>query len=237
MVQYLSLTASGIPEAHITSGKSRLKVEDGIVYLNNDQEFEIELYNPSTYVYGVEILLNGQPTSNSYLILKPGQRIYLERYLNESKKFKFDVYEVDEGEDAAIAKNGKVEIRFYQEFTNYAINSYNYVSYDNTDIFGGTWSGSVTYSDVSLTTSAFKPQPIKHISEKETGRVAKGEKSKQELVEVNGYSFFSFPSNTYYFHLKPASQAPPDTAKYCTSCGYRKRKDSWKFCPKCGTKY
>jgi predicted RNA-binding Zn-ribbon protein involved in translation (DUF1610 family) len=23
---------------------------------------------------------------------------------------------------------------------------------------------------------------------------------------------------------------------YCTSCGYRLRKESWKFCPRCGDK-
>lgn len=27
-----------------------------------------------------------------------------------------------------------------------------------------------------------------------------------------------------------------DIRHYCTECGYRIRKDSWKYCPKCGTK-
>ena len=36
------------PESFITRGKQRLKQHVDTVYLNNGDEFEIELYNPTT---------------------------------------------------------------------------------------------------------------------------------------------------------------------------------------------
>ena len=89
---------------------------DRIVYLDNNSEFQIQLFNPYTYTIGADISLNGNAMSNR-IIIKPGQRIWLERYLDSPEKFLFSTYEVDDAPEvkAAIAKNGVVEVKFYKE--------------------------------------------------------------------------------------------------------------------------
>lgn len=87
------------------------------VYLDNGQEFQIQLFNPFTYTIGVDISMNGEMLSKT-LIIKPGQRIWLERYFKNNRKFKFETYTVDNNDsavEAAIAKNGNIKLEFYKE--------------------------------------------------------------------------------------------------------------------------
>ena len=52
------------------------------------------------------------------LVLKPGERIWLERYLSEAKKFLFSTYEVNGNNkqvQEAIAKNGEIKLEFFKE--------------------------------------------------------------------------------------------------------------------------
>lgn len=70
----------------------------------------------------------------------------------------------------------------------------------------------------------------------ETGRVERGEHSKQELKEVN-VNFESSAFFTVEYQIMPHSAKNyniSEIRQYCTCCGYRLRKQSWKFCPKCG---
>ena len=87
------------------------------VYMNNGSEFQIQIFNPYTYSISASISINGVYMPNQ-LVIKPGQRIWLERYLNEARKFLFETYEVN-GEskqvENAIKHNGVIEIKFYKE--------------------------------------------------------------------------------------------------------------------------
>ena len=47
-----------------------------VVYLENDQEFQIQLFNPHKFTIGAEIFINGEKLSNR-IVLKPGERIWL----------------------------------------------------------------------------------------------------------------------------------------------------------------
>ena len=119
----VTLTNSLIKEgqAFISVGRNRLKQYDkNTVYLENGKEFELELFNPKTTKVLVKIKMNGNYISSSGVVLKPGQRVFLERYLDEAKKFKFDTYSVENSKEAAeaIAKNGLIEIEFYDEYVN-----------------------------------------------------------------------------------------------------------------------
>lgn len=98
------------PEAHITRSKSksrgRLKIyNDNTVYLDQGEEFEIEVFNPTTKTVLAKIDFNGEMISHSGLVLRPGQRVFLERFFDDNRKFKFEVYEV-ENTDKAIAEAG-----------------------------------------------------------------------------------------------------------------------------------
>jgi len=106
------------PVAYVTNGRQRLKQHtNNSVYLNNGNEFELELFNPTTFKVLAKIHLNGN-SIGAGIVLQPGQRAFIERYLDSPNKFKFNTYEV-EGEDSnvkrAIVNNGSVQVKFYKE--------------------------------------------------------------------------------------------------------------------------
>lgn len=105
------------PQAYITVRKSRLRTEpNNTVYLEKNVEFEIELYNPTSDRIGALITINGKAFPNKF-ILRPGERAFVERYLDEAKKFLFDTYFVDGSTETkqAIKDNGGLQVQFYRE--------------------------------------------------------------------------------------------------------------------------
>ena len=112
-------TKTGMPCAYITKDKKRLKQFGQTVYLNNGDEFQLELFNPSSTTVLAKIKLDGSYISGGGIVLKPGQRVFLERYLDDPRKFKFETYEVDGTSNEvldAIAGNGDVVIDFFDEY-------------------------------------------------------------------------------------------------------------------------
>jgi len=271
------------PSAYITTGKQRLKQNGSNVYLNNGEEFEVEIFNPKSNSVLAKIKINGNYLSGGGIIVRPGQRVFLERYLNEARKFKFEVYEVNSSSkevQEAIKNNGEVIVEFYDETvyfnnptitlagTNSTWTNDNWYGDINTTTTGGnnkiTWGENAKYynTNVNLTSNsntfagdsnAFytndsyntnSSQNLKKSLQtdrfKETGRIEKGSDSKQEFESVN-MDFNSYPSNYSTWRILPLSEKPY-TAKevnvlYCTNCGTKRKKDSHKFCPHCGTKF
>jgi len=99
------------------SDRGRKSIKNGKVYLDDGQEFEIELHNPSQECVLCDIKLNGQSISKSGLVLRPGERFYLDCFIDDKKKFIFNTYEVENNEESekAIQKNGLLEVFFYKE--------------------------------------------------------------------------------------------------------------------------
>lgn len=158
------------PYANICINKSRLKIynkeSDPTYYLQKDSEFEIELFNPTNNVVLAKIILNGKTITQGGLVLRPAERVFLERYIDVAKKFKFDTYEVSNTEETkqAIKDNGNFKVEFYHEY----IPIYNPIVvqpyyYNNPSIFyhgSGTGittaGGSGTFTiDNSVTTNSF----------------------------------------------------------------------------------
>ena len=84
----------------------------------------------------------------------------------------------------------------------------------------------------------FTSSSIPVIDNLETGRIEMGEISNQQLKTVNA-QFCSTPIHTVTYQLLPLSEMNRtigEVREYCTSCGYRLRKNTWDFCPKCGEK-
>jgi len=103
----IAINKSLLKEYNTTSGRT--------VYLDKDSEFQIKLFNPTTKTIGADVYVNGTYLGSS-IIIKPGQLIWLERYLDEARKFKFDTYAIDGASEAvknAIRNNGKIEVKFY----------------------------------------------------------------------------------------------------------------------------
>ena len=105
------------PEVYLSVGRNRRKQNGGNYYLKDGTEFELEIFNPTQDQIGCEIDLDGKQISRSKLVLKPGQRVFLERFLDDNRRFKFSTYEVENSAEAksAIARNGNVTVRFFKE--------------------------------------------------------------------------------------------------------------------------
>lgn len=85
-------------------------------YLKDGQEFILMLYNPTQRKVAAKIFINGRAES-SMLVLKPGQRAWIERFLDTDRRFLFETYEVDDTPEGrnATADNGRVRVEFYYE--------------------------------------------------------------------------------------------------------------------------
>ena len=105
---------------NITRNRNRAKIYGDSIYLKDGENFEIELFNPTTVRVLAKIKINGNYISTSGIILKPGERVYLERFIDTNNKFIFETYEVEKSNEAlnAIINNGLVEVDFYQEVFN-----------------------------------------------------------------------------------------------------------------------
>ena len=108
------------------------------VYLNDGTEFQIYLKNPYQTHLGIKISVNNKSIGNM-LVLRPGQSFWLDRFVNENRKFLFNTYEIENTAEMKYAtnNNGKVKIEFYHEREEKPIQVYpqridwNYYSGDN----------------------------------------------------------------------------------------------------------
>lgn len=229
--------ASAKPSAWIVSpnDKGRKSIKSGKVFLNDGDEFEIELFNPLTVSVLADIKLNGQSISKTGLVVKPGQRVYLDCFIDDKKKFKFSTYEIENSGVAldATQNNGLLEVFFYKEDVitldnwqrkfdriivekYYPYNPYPWhnpytVYYGttsptiggscvttnlNNSIIGTTTTSNAYYSSnnvnfsntsnsINLSNLNIAGSNMTPINSIETGRVEKGEKSKQNFTEVD----------------------------------------------------
>jgi len=210
---YYQTTTHPHPEAHITVNKKRIRQYGKNVYMDNKQEFEIELYNPTQNKVLAVITLNGTKMTGGGVVIKPGQRIFLERYLDSNNKFLFDTYEV---ESTTLNNPGTLSEP---------------IMYNTNSVGFGLISGSLNYYNTPRSRSN------KTLS-LETGRVEKGAESNQTFVSSKDrFEYNSFSEWTW--KILPSSVKPYDSKdlkKFCTNCGSKIKKDSYKFCPNCGTK-
>lgn len=257
---------NAVPEAYITRKKSRAKIYHfNNLYLNDGDLFEIELFNPKRNRVLAKIWLNGEEISGSGIIVNPGQRIFLERFIDSNNKFIYKTYDVEDTSVSlsAIRSNGDIEVKFYDEYFKY---------YNTPSISGGYWYGSNSPFTVNLNntaggyygnnitfttssdslrignnvsyTSDINPSYSTNVAGSlatpksvETGRVEKGESSNQSFETSYG-NFNYYATKEVKYKILPYSSKPiegKDLKKYCTECG-KKVKESFKFCPSCGTK-
>jgi len=215
--------------------KGRKSIKSGKVFLEDKEEFEIELFNPLTVSVLADIKLNGQSISKTGLVVKPGQRVYLDCFIDDKKKFKFSTYEIENSGEAldATQNNGLLEVFFYKEdvitldnwqrkFDRIIVEKYYpYNPYPwhnpytvwygtnlptiggscvttnlNNGIIGTTTTSNAYYSSnnvnfsntsnsVNLSNLNIDGSNMNSLNSIETGRVEKGEKSKQKFTEVD----------------------------------------------------
>lgn len=118
---YVVNSGTESPQAWVAIKRNRQKIYNRQgktqVYLKDGQEFQIELFNPTQTRYLVKFKINGNYQADRGLILNPGQRYFLDRFIDDDKKLAFSTYEVEDTKVAkkAIEKNGLLEVEFYAE--------------------------------------------------------------------------------------------------------------------------
>ena len=111
------------PTLNLAVNGNRIKTynHDGqaCAYLKDGTEFQLEFDNDSDFYVRAEITVNGQ-TQKSSLVLRPHQRYFLDRFMDEKKKFKFNTFLTGNDDieklKEIIAKNGKILVKFYKEY-------------------------------------------------------------------------------------------------------------------------
>jgi len=250
------------PTAKIAVKKNVLKQykvnNEDVVYLAKDAEFEIELFNPLQETILAKIDLNNNIAIGEGLILRPGERVFLERYLDIDRKFKFDVYSIDGSESAkqATAKNGLVTVKFYREkpiqiyHNDLSIRggSFGYPVLGGYGLSGSPYAGDCVITTSSAGSTGYSTFTTANLTCNasasavqcnfvDTGIIEKGSKSNQEFIEVN-QDFQSYPFSTTHVKLLPDTLQVFTTEdikhrKYCSECG-SKIKPNDKFCSNCG---
>jgi hypothetical protein len=130
-------TAVSKPNAHITKKKSRLKVYNGhVVFMEDNDNFEFEIHNPTQNTILCKIKLHGDYISQSGLVLRPGERVFLERFFDTNNKFQFSTYTVNNTSEnqSAITLNGDIRIEFYNEKRNNHLTLSNNYRYGTTNL-------------------------------------------------------------------------------------------------------
>lgn len=241
------------PTAHITRKKSRLKVYgEGKIFLKDGDTFEFELYNPTTSDVLTKIKINGKYISDNGIIVKPGQRVFLERFLDSNNKFVFNTYTIDLNTPdwSAIQLNGDIVVEFYNEQT---------ITSNSTSMWGTTPSnvwhnpytntftnpltvgtgglGYVTNTSTNSINFSNSSHTSINTNSIETGRIEKGEPSDQKFNKSFN-TFNSTPFHNVTYKILPHGNKNTevrDIVNYCPECG-KKQKKEHKFCPSCGTK-
>jgi hypothetical protein len=248
---YQNIMGFTSPTANIAVNRNRLKSYGEKIYLKNGTHFEIELFNPKTTKVLAMISIDGVAISSSGIVIRPGQRVFLERWIDEPKKFLFETYEIEDSKEAkkAVNDNGKVKVEFYDQSFPSTLNitpaTWTYTTnYPSQPVYGGTtqnqiyFSSSIGGSDNLLGQNSSIVGSSVNLTSLETGRAEKGASSDQGFTNDNS-SYNSWTCNTVHMQILPESQKPVEVAEirnYCTNCGTRHKKSSWKFCPNCGTK-
>ena len=237
--------------------KGRKSIKNGKCFLENNETFEIELFNPLTVSALADIKLNGQSISKTGLVVKPGQRVYLDCFIDDKKKFVFSTYEIENGLESlnATANNGVLEVFFYKEDVitldnwqrkfdriivekHYPYNPYPWYNpytvyygttigtggYGNTNltngVIGTTTNSNDYYSSNNLVNCSYTSDSnvsyggttvnnLFSVNNIETGRVEKGEKSKQKFTEVEMDFEKNYISSTI-IQILPESRKPAE---------------------------
>ena len=215
-------TGATDPTVFVTKNRQRVKqYGNNTVYLNDGDEFELELFNPTPNKLLAKISLNGNSIGNG-IVLRPGERVFLERYIEESKKFIFETYHInpeDSGAKEAIKFNGIVDVEFYSEYVPA-------IWVDNTSdwtyTYGGTtnpnWSVGPTLTtntgvfycsaeDNNISGNCTADANLSYCdaaSIEETGRIEKGSDSHQ-LLDYDNTTFNTYFSWNKIWNILPES--------------------------------
>jgi hypothetical protein len=231
-------------QAYVSVNKNRLKIyEDNKYYLSNGTNFEIELVNNDNKKYLVEIYLNEQSIGS--IIIGANSHNYLERYIDNNRKFQLNTFDIDDVDETKEAqeRNGSIQIYFYPQISlNHPsfegrISSTNNLRINSTPRLYNLHeitTGTPVIKYCSTTTDSLKS--CDYTASIETGRINEGENSNQTFA-YSSDKFEDRSTHSLDYQILPISLKPYEGIKtYCSECGTKIRHKNWKYCINCGTK-
>lgn len=160
-------------ESHILVNGNALKTYNGKVFLKDKSNFVIQLKSDRDRNVLAKIFVNGDAIGEQGLILRPLEKVNLERFIKSNKKFLFNTYKIDKKDEGSVAKNGLIEIKFFDEaeveyeehhIRRNQVKIFYYETYCNPwpvlrpiwyrspyTTTGGTWNGSCIDSNITFT--------------------------------------------------------------------------------------
>lgn len=236
-------------QAYVSVNKNRLKIyEDNKYYLSNGTNFEIELVNNDDKKYLVEIYLNEQSIGS--IVIGANSHNYLERYIDNNRKFQFNTFEIDDVDETKEAqeRNGSIQIYFYPQISLSHPSFEGRISSTNNLRINGTprlynlheiTTGTPVIKYCSTTSDSLKSCDYtitSYSSSIETGRINEGENSNQTFA-YSSDKFEDRSTHSLDYQILPISLKPYEGIKtYCSECGTKIRHKNWKYCINCGTK-
>lgn len=157
----MSIKTNATNMMRVAMNKSLLKEyslnDSRVVYLKDGDEFQIQLLNPEKFTVGAEVAINGEQLPG-ILILRPGERMWLERYTDKAVKFKFSTYEVENASSEevqnAIADNGEIVVNFYRSRKRNSV-YHNTISPDDR-----WWRNSIPSEPLETKYTSFEPDKV-----------------------------------------------------------------------------
>lgn len=239
------------PEVFITKGRQRVKQFDRNVYLNDGDNFEIEIFNPTTNHILAEISLDGKQISYGGLVLRPGERVFLERFIDSNNKFIYSTYVVDGNNpavDNAIRNNGGIKVDFFNERAKPVFHNTLYrdpyfggtANYGSTSGYGGTnttfASSGIPFTETNMshtngtsTASAFYSAPIDTLSF--SGQMSQSKATLDSVTEFKD-DFKSFSQKETGTIEKGDTSSQYFTTTNMDFLSYSFHTSEWKILPK-----
>jgi len=251
------------PSARIAVNKNVLTTEIvnrvETVFMKNGTEFEIEIYNPLKTKIAIDVQINQVNFDRPMIVLRPGERVWLDCDMLTKKKFLFETYDVENTKETqeAIENNGDIIIRVYlqrEHIPEIYFNNFNNFFHQIPDyVYGGPVYDGPLYGnvEVSYTNSNSTYLPGDDITKTgmsvnslgtptiETGMIADGDDSDMKFKNDNS-DYNSNYTHLFKYKILPESTkklySKKDIIKFCIGCG-RKQKKNDKYCAACGIKY
>ena len=239
---------------------------NGKVTLPFNSEYKIRLKNKHTYLRAkARVWVDGRKASNlGDFILNPGEKLDLERFLDESmvsgNRFQFVPLSDSRVNDPSDYENGIIKVEFFRE-----IDKNNTITIDpsiipTTPIKPGPWdtgSGPYYWNDTNTTTGnwsnrtkvSYTSNPIPTTNVVNTcvsqdGATVEGSHSNQRFVEGSHFQTEISPITLRLKLQGPKTRRrttntdsqEPTKARFCSQCGSRRMRGA-KFCHRCGHAY
>jgi hypothetical protein len=247
------------PQVWVALGKNRLsktvnEKHQDVYFLEDKNEFTFEIFNPTKTTFKVVIEIEGETVTENGLVIRNGERIWLDCNVETKKRFQFSTYKVDNSSEVldAISENGDIKVFFYEEnklnklnklnnnvtFLNTYFNPY-YTNINSAPYCSGTIgvkgiSGLHSNGTYIMQTSCCTTDNLRfNDTEIETGKIQDGSDSSQEFSYVS-MNFNAIPTYTSYIKLLPLSQKMVTKEDIPTLV---QEKDDFLFCTNCGNKY